>query len=354
MHTFYRPEDFGHLADEIHRLISEGTPFGVVRMPARDGFSDSYIVFRAEGENPGEHAMRLRVKPWLSHTWLDLSAQITLDVPPMQVCSQSTDYQVYTRMVDWTVRRLRQRGGKTVLARTVCGSFKELGIYGMCRLIESYFSTIASSTALTYLFWHPATGMWMGSTPELIMERTDRGCLSTMALAGTMPRDAAEPWSEKNIAEHGIVADYMERRLGRSGIAFSRGERAELEAAAVKHLCTRFNSEYLQNYSREGFDALVEAIQPTPALAGYPRREAIDEIHLLEPAHRYFYAGLINIADVRRNLTYGLIRCAHMNFKNWCVYTGSGITADSEAVAEWDETAAKASPLVQLLQTAST
>lgn len=353
MHRYFRIEEFGLLADQICRWIDGGIPFGIVRLPGRDGFNNDLLAVWGEGQGTIPHALCVRVKPWLSSQWLNLTAAEAADIPPMPVCPESTPMPVYLDMVGWLVRRLRQRGGKTVICRNISGSFgANPGAFGICGLIKRYFESVASATTLTFVFRHPRTGFWMGSTPELIMEH-NLGGYSTMALAGTMPAQATEPWSQKNIDEHEIVADYMQRRLGRSGITFQRSQRGELAADAVKHLCTRFRSSLQGPVRRDAFDALVESVQPTPALAGYPRREAIDEIHMLELWHRYFYAGLINLADIRNNLTFGLIRCVHFDFKRWSIYTGSGITPDSDPMQEWEETAAKARPLTDLFSSFS-
>lgn len=349
MHRYFNFEEFGLLADCVHSRITSATPFGIVRLPDRDDFNKSLLAVWAEGTDIGQYDLCIRVKPWLSHRWLNLTSAEATDIPPMPVCPVSTPMAAYLETVAWLVRRLRQRGGKTVICRNICGRFgANPGVFGICDIIRRYFEAVASATTLTFVFWHPRTGFWMGSTPELIMEH-NHGGFSTMALAGTMPAEGTEPWSQKNIVEHEIVADYMQRRLGRSGIAFRRSPRGELTAGAVKHLCTRFNSGPQWPVNRDDSDALVETIEPTPALAGYPRREAIDEIHTLELWHRYFYAGLINLADDCNNLTYGLIRCVHFDFERWSIYTGSGITPDSDPMQEWKETEAKARPLTDLL-----
>lgn len=327
-------------------------PFGVVRMPARGGLNTNLLAVWGEGCGDGCD-ISVRVKPWLAKNWLELSAADDSDVPPMAVCPESTPHDVYTRTVAYVVRQLKRRGGKTVIARNICGRFAAVDdAWGICKLIERYFSEVAPATTLTFVFLHPATGFWMGSTPELIMEYNS-GELSTMALAGTLPAESTASWDSKNIVEHEIVADYMARRLGRSGISFERGGRADLIAGSVRHLCTRFKAAMQEPLPRRDFDALVETIQPTPALAGYPRREAIDEIHMLELWHRYYYSGLINIADISNNLTYGLIRCVHFDLERWCIYTGSGITADSDPEKEWAETTDKARPLAEMLRAVS-
>ena len=80
------------------------------------------------------------------------------------------------------------------------------------------------------------------------------------------------PWDDKNIEEHRLVADDIERRLRGLGFDFSRSDMRELAYGRIEHLCTDFESGIVEDYSRERFDAVVDELEPTPAVAGFPGR----------------------------------------------------------------------------------
>lgn len=125
----------------------------------------------------------------------------------------------------------------------------------------------------------------------------------------------------------------------------------ELSYGPVTHLVTEIVSKFVENgHDRRFFDCVADEIQPTPALAGYPRAYAISEIERFESWPRYLYAGCLNIAEIRLNMTYGIIRCVHFDREKWSIYTGSGVTADSYPSVEWEETELKAAPLVKCLE----
>lgn len=264
----------------------------------------------------------------------------------MEVCPESTPKEYYLGSISSLTQELAERGGKTVICRNICGTFDKFSLWPMAR---RYFDETYGNGALTFLFRHPSTGFWMGSTPELILERTMRRAFHTIALAGTRRAGEIGPWDDKNIEEHRLVADDIERRLRGLGFDFSRSDMRELAYGRIEHLCTDFESGIVEDYSRERFDAVVDELEPTPAVAGFPREEALAEIEKYELWPRHCYGGCLNIADVRVNMTYGILRCVHFDDKRWAVYTGSGITALSNPEAEWAETEAKAAPLLNVL-----
>ena len=72
---------------------------------------------------------------------------------------------------------------------------------------------------MIYLCHTPASGTWLGSTPEILLSGHGKGW-HTVALAGTMPmQNEVMPtdWAKKNREEQGYVADYIRRIAKRFG-----------------------------------------------------------------------------------------------------------------------------------------
>lgn len=348
MNYFYNEESFADMVRFLESKIAEDCPFIVYRLPRRDNFTGSFVLIVPEFYTDDEYRMLAKVKPWLSSEWFDFSTSGAQPVREMPVCPRSTSREDYIESLTSLIEILKKRSGKTVICRNICGSFTDFSIGDIFR---SYLDTSIGKNCVTFLLWHPQMHFWMGSTPELILERRSDGRYRTIALAGTRHGSSEGEWDLKNLEEHSLVANDIESRMRLSGLDFFRMPTKELPYGPIKHLVTEFMSKFVENgHDRRFFDSIADEIEPTPALAGYPRSFAISEIERFESWPRHLYAGCLNIADIRVNMTYGIIRCVHFDNEKWSVYTGSGVTADSLPYAEWEETEIKASPLLQCLK----
>ena len=104
-----------------------------------------------------------------------------------------------------------KRFDKLVLSRkSVIGQFPDFSpsavFHAACKhYIHSY----------VYLCYTPRTGVWMGSTPEIILSG-EKDEWSTVALAGTLPLqngNLPQDWGEKNRQEQEYVLSYIRRQL---------------------------------------------------------------------------------------------------------------------------------------------
>lgn len=348
MNYYYSREDFDSMMHFLGQKLDEEMPFCVFRLPQRNDLTDKFVVIIPEFEDDTAHRVAAKVKPWLSSRWFDFSTTGNLPVAAMPVCPASTPKEQYIRSVSELIEILKKRGGKTVICRNICGHF---GDFDLSEIFRSYLDTSIGKNCVTFLLWHPEMNFWMGSTPELILERLANGTYRTIALAGTRHHSIKSEWDPKNIEEHKIVVNDIENRLKLTGLDFLHSPMQELAYGPVTHLVTEFVSKFVdEGHDRLFFDSIAEEIEPTPALAGYPRARAISEIERFEAWPRYLYAGCLNIAEVRLIMTYGIIRCVHFDKEKWSVYTGSGVTPDSCAADEWEETRIKALPLLECLE----
>jgi menaquinone-specific isochorismate synthase len=87
---------------------------------------------------------------------------------------------------------------------------------------------------------------------------------------------------------------------------------------------------------------LVAALQPTPALGGYPRADALAMIAELEGFGRGRYGGPVGWVDADGNGQWAVgIRCAEIDGTTARLFAGVGVVADSDPDAELAETQAK-------------
>jgi len=96
----------------------------------------------------------------------------------------------------------------------------------------------------------------------------------------------------------------------------------------------------------------VEALHPTPAVAGQPKEDAIRFIKELEPHDREYYTGFLGPINKDREIDLFVnLRCAKITPTSLSLYVGGGITLDSDPADEWDETRWKAESLLKILKT---
>jgi isochorismate synthase len=256
---------------------------------------------------------------------------------------EATNKNDYIKNVSNLINTLKLRGGKTVISRTTVGCATDID---WCAVAQRYFKKFDNT--FTYLYYTPMTGAWLGASPELLLSYDKcSGQISTMSLAGTRYTTANDiPWDDKNKKEQQIVTDFIVSTLNSVGLDVNIGEVTTLNYGSIEHLCTRISAIIPSGIS---FLDLTSKLSPTPALAGYPREKALNEISQIERHKRQCYGGYIFIDDKNRAEAYVNIRCVNFDNKQWCIYTGGGITADSDAISEWNETEAKASALLSLI-----
>jgi anthranilate synthase component 1 len=192
----------------------------------------------------------------------------------------------------------------------------------------------------------------VGSSPEILVRLRDN-VVTIRPLAGTRPRGATHEEDQRLAAE--LLADPKERAehlmlldLGRNDV----GRVAEIGSVKVTEsfAIERFSHVMhimsdVQGQLREGLDAVDALVGGFPAgtLTGAPKVRAMEIIEELEPVRRGIYAGCIGYfaADGTMDTCIGL-RTAVVKDGVMHVQAGAGVVADSDPVAEYEETKQKA------------
>ena len=242
------------------------------------------------------------------------------------------------------------------------GAFQK-AVLSRIRVIKgSYFSLVPRlfqilcrkhPNAFVYLFKSDAN-FWMGASPEPLL-RLSEGRISTVSLAGTRPYAGKHMdinrWTVKEVLEQEYVTRYIHDVLHSFGIRDYRVTSPYVKKAGnLVHLRTDFFLGFEKVNGR--LWELVEALHPTPAVAGQPKDDAIRFIKNLEPHDREYYTGFLgpvshnNEVDLFVNL-----RCMKITPDYLSLYVGGGITLDSDPSDEWDETRWKVESLLKILRT---
>ena len=111
-------------------------------------------------------------------------------------------------------------------------------------------------------------------------------------------------------------------------------------------------SVFQLNAHNSDFDLgkFIKELHPSPSVAGLPKTEAIEFIQKLEHHKREYYTGFLGPVnlDSQTNLFVNL-RCMKLSDTSLILYAGAGITKDSDAELEWDETTQKLQAMLSVL-----
>jgi anthranilate synthase component 1 len=186
---------------------------------------------------------------------------------------------------------------------------------------------------------HPIAGTrWRGDTPE-----------EDARLAAELIADPKER------SEHVMLVDLGRNDLGRvcrpgtvDVVEFMEIERY----SHVMHIVSTVVGELTDG--RSAFDVLT-ATFPAGTLSGAPKVRAMEIIDELEPTRRGLYGGTVGYFDFAGDLDMAIaIRTALMRPGIAYVQAGGGIVADSDPVAEEQESRNKAAAVLSAIATAET
>ena len=210
------------------------------------------------------------------------------------------------------------------------------------------FESLATAypETFTYLLYHPLVGLWSGASPELLLQNSGEQ-FATMALAGTQATNKTHSyeWRDKEREEHAMVGRHIEAVLNAKAATITQKEGpVTIETGRVAHLQTSFLFALDSNVN---IQHLVDALHPTPAVAGLPVMPAVSSLLAHEGYDRRYYCGYLGETDGQRNARLFInLRCMQIGERQIALYSGGGITAASDATEEWNETEQKSLTLL--------
>ena len=233
---------------------------------------------------------------------------------------------------------------KIVIARAKQVSNKGLEVFSVFeKLIRSY------RRATCYIWFHPKVGMWMGATPEILLEIKD-STFKTMSLAGTQKFvDTTDViWGTKEVEEQQMVTDYVLSNLKTVTDSLEVSDTYTAKAGSLLHLRTDIKGEIKTD---NAVAKLIEVLHPTPAVCGFPREASKSYILKNENFDRSYYTGFLGELHMDGSSAFYVnLRCLEVVDENSLrLYVGGGITAKSNPEKEWEETVAKCKTMESIL-----
>lgn len=198
------------------------------------------------------------------------------------------------------------------------------------------------------------------ASPECFL-RVCGGRVETRPIKGTRPRSSDESRDSrlaaelhdhpKDRAENLMIVDLLRSDLGK--VCRPGSVRVpkifEVESfASVHHLVSTVEGILAEKY--DALDALRSCF-PGGSVTGAPKKRAMEIIEQLEPHRRGVYCGAIGYVGFDGNMDTNIaIRTLVYDGDEIRCWAGGGIVADSDAVAEYQETLDKADGMLKLLK----
>jgi len=203
--------------------------------------------------------------------------------------------------------------------------------------------------ATCYVWYHPKVGLWMGATPETLVEIKGT-VFSTMSLAGTQKYHGTTDvsWGAKEIEEQQLVTDYVLSNLKSVCTSLKSSKTFTAKAGALLHLRTDISGNVSTD---KGVASLIHVLHPTPAVCGFPREASKEFILKNEKFDRTFYTGYLGELNMDNTSSlYVNLRCLQVIDRATVrLYIGGGITTKSKPELEWEETMAKCKTMESIL-----
>lgn len=201
----------------------------------------------------------------------------------------------------------------------------------------------------------------LSASPERFLHVNSEGCVETRPIKGTRRRDVSNKlniidetedlaYSIKNRSENIMIVDLLRNDLGRvcSYKSIYVTEVCEIETFRyIHHLVSE-----IKGYLNPGTTIadLLAATFPGGSVTGAPKVRAMEIIAELEPNERNFYCGSLGWFGLDKCLDLSIIiRTAIIHRGYLYLSVGSGVTSDSSAMKEYDETLLKASGFLSCL-----
>lgn len=250
----------------------------------------------------------------------------------------------FTDYVQETIAKINNN----LFSKCVTARYEIVQIPVQIETLMIWFQKIATSYPNSFcaLVYSHHFGLWLGASPELFLSGS-KNSFQTFALAGT--KKNKENFTDKEFREQKIVEQFIAQEIqNQHGEINSISPPIEIHSGHIKHLKTEFQFTIPQMH----LQSFITAMHPTPALSGFPQKNALNWIAQVEKNKRKLYGGYWGFCGSDINLFVN-IRCMEV-FQNYLVlHAGCGINQGSIPEQEWLETEEKIKVLKSIVASES-
>lgn len=258
-------------------------------------------------------------------------------------------------------KQLVQRGIQQIeagaLEKIVPSRFKETPLTESFDLTQA-FDTLCTKhpNAMVSLISAPATGTWLGATPELLVSIDSNSKFKTHALAGTLPYSPdmdlkSVAWTQKEIEEQALVCRYIINCFKKIRLReyLEQGPKTVV-AGNVMHLKTDYEVDTKEVDFPQLGSVMLKLLHPTSAVCGMPLEASIQFLKEHEGYDREFYSGYLGPVNYQNESSIFVnLRCMQLLEDKARLYAGAGVTIDSIPEKELEETEIKMKNMLGVL-----
>ncbi|MHA8066056.1 chorismate-binding protein [Aquirufa sp. ROCK2-A2] len=251
---------------------------------------------------------------------------------------------------------------KVVLSRISQSSFSNdfSVIQAFSQLCNAYPKAFISAFFIPKL-----NATWLCASPETLVEQDKNGIFRTIALAGTQSaiNDKGEhlsvqqaSWTHKEIEEQAFVSRYIIDCFKKIRLReYIENGPKTIIAGNLMHLKTEYlvDTQAINLPSLPGI--MLSLLHPTSAVCGTPKEAAIRWIKKSESQAREMYSGYLGPVNFENEIhlfvnlrTVKIQEQAENLLATY--YAGCGITEDSDAEKEWQETEMKCETVRSIIE----
>lgn len=351
-----------NLLERIPEFYSEKLPFVVYRKPNKIAVTGFFM-----SDNSLDYTTNFNENGFVFAPFLSEEKAILFSIKKALFVSENIDlYEDFTKNDSFIVNKSSKEKHLQIVEKAIkqiqLGAFEKVVIsreeiikISNLDLLKIYKKLLLTyKNAFVYVWFHPKVGLWFGATPETLLEIKNNS-FKTMSLAGTQVCHGSEEvsWKTKELEEQQLVTDFIENQLENIGKSLQITNAETVKAGSLLHLRTKVSGQLNDNSNLE---ELIRALHPTPAVCGLPRNEACNFILKNENYKRSFYTGFLgelNIQkskdDLKSSHLFVNLRCMKIENNKASIFVGGGITKDSIAEKEWEETVSKSKTMKQVL-----
>lgn len=221
---------------------------------------------------------------------------------------------------------------KVVMARRTTCALEKGGAFGLAAQLQRH-----QKNACIFLVQFAKGKAFVGATPEHLFWREDSQLFSE-AIAGTRPigKDLEQELVNcpKEQREFAFVTRSIEEALRSLVEALQWEKQRVLKTNTVQHLHRRCTATLRENVSDQ---QILDALHPTAAMGGTPRKAALQFLRDHEPFERGWYASPLGFTSHKWAEFAVGIRSALVEEKALHLFAGAGIVEGSEPLKEWNE-----------------
>jgi menaquinone-specific isochorismate synthase len=270
----------------------------------------------------------------------------SVDIKPLKL-KDLTSKSVYSNNVMNALEVLKNKNSD--LIKVVYSRCKQISFQNQVPLINIFKNLeLKHKQNMNFLYTIKDDISVIGSTPELILSKHNKEIRSE-SIAGTNYKNNTDQFilDEKEVLEQEIVTKYIKDFFNLNTKDISYNEKPDIKTSSnVEHLWTYF-SAILKN--EKSIIQLLDELHPTPAIGGYPKKDAINFIKNTNE-DRGWYGGPIGWIDNNLDGQFHLnIRSGLALNSELYLFSGSGITDKSKPDREWAETEQKFNLMIESL-----